>query len=60
MAYLWFSWPSLMRGYETIFQCENFRENFHGNFLRDFLLMGYLTIFLYVVRGYISMHWLLI
>ena len=34
-------------------------ENFHGNFWRDFSLMGYLTIFLYVVQGYISMHWLL-
>ena len=33
MAYLWLSWPSLMRGYETIFQ-------YVGIFVRYFLWRG--------------------
>ena len=37
MVYLWFSWPSLMRGYETIFQCVRiFVRIFVGIFLGIF------------------------
>ena len=38
MAYLWLSWPSLMRGYETIFQ-------YVGIFVRYFLWRGVLYCF---------------
>ena len=44
MAYLWLSWPSLMRGYETIFQ-------YVGIFVRYFLLWGVYIVFLAYDNG---------
>ena len=44
MAYLWLSWPSLMRGYETIFQ-------YVGIFVRYFLWWGFYIVFLAYDNG---------
>ena len=44
MAYLWLSWPSLMRGYETIFQ-------YVGISVRYFLWQGVLYCFLAYDNG---------
>ena len=44
MAFLWLSWPSLMRGYETIFQ-------YVGIFVRYFLWRGFYIVFLAYDNG---------
>ena len=44
MAYLWLSWPSLMRGYETIFQ-------YVGIFVRYFLWRRVYIVFLAYDNG---------
>ena len=46
MAYLWLSWPSLMRGYETIFQYVGiFIKTIVWNFCEVLLLVGGLILF---------------
>ena len=40
MAYLWLSWPSLMRGYQDVFQCVGIFVRFFtdGNFCEVLLV----------------------
>ena len=51
IAYLWFSWPSLMRGYQDVFQCVGIFVRFFadGNFCEVLLEAGgfYIVFFAY-------------
>ena len=47
-TYLWLSWPSLMRGYEDVFQCVGiFIKTIVWNFCEVLLVVGYIVFLAY-------------